>query len=73
MDYNKQAELETKKGNIFISALTGTAMAIIIMGMAFESYGYSFRTIAPSVLLIFCLWWPFFQSKKYFLHKKTTE
>ena len=69
MDYNKQEELEAKKGDILTSALVGTAMALIIMGMAFESYGYTFGTIAPSVLLIFCLWWPFFQSKNYFLRK----
>jgi len=70
MDYNKYAENETNKGTMLVSSLTGSAMAFILIGKLVESYGYTFGTIAPSVLLIFCLWWPFLQSKNYFMSQR---
>ena len=59
MDYKKQAEEIEKKCSLLVSALTGSAMALILFGKVFESHGYTFLTIMPSVLLVVCLWWPF--------------
>lgn len=59
MDYKKQAEQIEKKSSLLVSALTGSAMALILFGKVFESHGYTFLTIMPSVLLVICLWWPF--------------
>jgi len=59
MDYKKQAEQIEKKSSLLVSASTGSAMALILFGRVFESHGYTFLTIVPSVLLVICLWWPF--------------
>ena len=59
MDYKKQAKKIEKKSSLLVSALTGSAMALILFGKLFESHGYTFLTIVPSVLLLICLWWPF--------------
>ena len=63
MDYKKQAEKIEKKSSLLVSALTGSGMALILFGKVFESHGYTFLTIVPSVLLVICLWWPFVDSK----------
>ena len=54
---NKQTE--TSKGNFLTTALVGTSMAFILMGKVIGAHGYSFFTVSPAVLLLFCLWWPF--------------
>ena len=52
MDYKKQAEQIEKKSSLLVSALTGSAMALILFGKVFESHGYTFLTIVPSILLV---------------------
>jgi len=54
---NKQTE--TSKGNFLTTALVGTSMTFILMAKVIGAHGYSFFTISPAVLLLFCLWWPF--------------
>ena len=66
MGHKKYAEVEIAKSSILTPALTGTAMAVILMGKVFQSHGYSFNTISPSILLLVCLWWHFFQSMSLF-------
>ena len=63
MDYKKQAEKIEKKSSLLVSALTGSGIALILFGKVFESHGYTFLTIVPSVLLVICLWWPFVDSR----------
>ena len=63
MDFKKQAEKIEKKSSLLVSALTGSGMALILFGKVFESHGYTFLTIVPSVLLVTCLWWPFVDSR----------
>lgn len=70
MDYQKYAETEIMKSNVLVPALTGTAMALILMDKVFHYHGYSFSTILPSILLLFCLWYPFFQSLSQFKNQK---
>ena len=69
MDYKKQAEQVEKKSSLLVSALTGSGMALILFGKVFESHGYTFLTIVPSVLLIICLWWPLVDSRERFKRK----
>ena len=70
MDYKKQAKKIEKKSSLLVSALTGSAMAFILFGKVFESHGYTFLTIVPSVLLFICLWWPFVDSRELFKSKE---
>ena len=70
MDYKKQAEKIEKKSSLLVSALTGSGMALILFGKVFESHGYTFLTIVPSILLVICLWWPFVDSRVLFKSKE---
>ena len=70
MDYKKQAEQIEKKSSLLVSALTGSGMALILFGKVFESHGYTFLTIVPSILLVIYLWWPFVDSRVLFKSKE---
>ena len=70
MDYKKQAEQIENKSSLLVSALTGSGMALILFGKVFESHGYTFLTIVPSILLVICLWWPFVDSRVLFKSKE---
>ena len=62
MNYEKSAGKEIIKRKMLTSALVGSGMAIMLLGKVFHSHGYEFSTVGPSLLLVWCLWWPYLES-----------
>jgi hypothetical protein len=65
-DFQKYADSVIAQSNILMPALVGTSMALPLMGKVFDSYGYTFSTVAPSIVLILSLWIPILQNRALF-------
>ena len=64
MDYKKYAESVERKSEILCFAALGTSMALILIGKALQTDGYTLVTVGASILLIMSLWWPYLRMWK---------